>query len=103
MGEIICHPNHSPRSSGWSSHCRNAGGLRGNPTQDRSGTALHDAPPVPGRMETVPAYVVAMRNTAGAVFVLPDFVKHDGLPKGSGFQNFPTTSTTFSKTTCART
>lgn len=45
--------------------------------------------PVAGKMETVPAYVVPIKNAMGHVFMLPDFVRHNGQPKGGGYQNWP--------------
>lgn len=43
----------------------------------------------PGQLDTVPAYIIPMRNTAGHIFQMPDWVRHDGLPNGGGCQNFP--------------
>lgn len=45
--------------------------------------------PITGKLETVPAYIVPIKNAAGHVFMLPDFVRHDGAPKGGGYQNWP--------------
>lgn len=45
--------------------------------------------PKAGSMDTVPAYVVPIKNSMGHIFVLPDFVRHCGTPKGGGFQNWP--------------
>jgi hypothetical protein len=45
--------------------------------------------PIAGRMETVPAYVVPIKNAMGHIFMLPDFVRHAGMPKGGGYQNWP--------------
>jgi hypothetical protein len=36
----------------------------------------------------VPAYMLTIRNNMGIPFIMPDWVHHEGLTKGSGFQDF---------------